>query len=243
MRSAILLLFVLAVPGCQPEAPAPPTKARRGGGPAAPPRPDGEDLRHITAQYCVSARQYHAEWRADKRAAAGMYQGRVVELAGTVRATGGRAGGGAFVTLEPGIECLMAEPRPWARLVPGQRVAIRGLGHWAEPTGGGLDRGVIADPGDYGAVPVLAATLAAEPEKYTSKWVVVAGEVAAVEPDPAGGVLIGLKTDRSVKVTCHVPVALRELCGAVTVGRTFRAVGEPTAGPGAVDLRAALPLP
>ena len=253
MRAALFLIALIAV-GCQPDPAAPQPKAGRPGGPVAPPRPADEDLTDALPQYRYTADDFRREWKADEKLATGRYLGRVVALTGEIQSVG-RAHGKSHVTLQAagaphGIECATAEERPWSKVVPGQRVTIKGVCRWDAPTGVGLNNGVFEEVGVFASDPVTAAAFAKEcaadaagaAKKYQARWLVVSGEVAALESGATGTAVAVLKTDAAVKLTCVFAAGTNDLTKPLKPGQPIKAVGRATITTGTIELRDALPL-
>ena len=186
------------------------------------------------------------------------FQGKVIELSGTVGDVARNAGGEAFVQLQVpgellGVMCFTTDERPWAGVARGQKVRIKGL--W-----GGVVMAprllscVFVDPGEYAAVRISAIDLAKEyaadseetVKKYNKKHLVVTGEVAAKDVNELNAVRLTLKTGNNVAVTCGFTAFDRDLSGRYEVGQTVTVFGDFSlnfGGDNSVDLNFCLPFP
>src|SRR5262249_47468777 len=103
--------------------------------PATRPKPAAEDISKGEPAFEVNADEFYKEYQADKNAAAEKYKGKVIELSGAVDGVGRNISGDSYVTLKVekqliGVTCVTVDEQPWARVVPGQKVKIKGK--WPE---------------------------------------------------------------------------------------------------------------
>ena len=166
--------------------------------------------------------------------------------------------GGRYVTLKVekdflGVRCDTADEYPWAKVLKGQTVRIKG--QWPEkPVWASLTNCVFVEAGEYKGISITPAELAtefsADPEatakKYDGKWLVVSGAVAEKEFNSAGAAGVVLKTDGKVRVKCNFTASDKDFTKPLKVGQTIKVVGEFTFNFGSKDevvLYFCLPLP
>src|SRR6516164_3299521 len=115
LNASLMVVLVLTL-GCG-ETPAPESKAP-------------EDLTNVPADFTMTAKEYFM----DQKKNSNKYNGKVVEISGEVsQAYGGHTGNGKpffkLVADAPSwyyVHCTPADPQPWAKIVPGQQIKVKG---------------------------------------------------------------------------------------------------------------------
>jgi hypothetical protein len=177
---------------------------------------DGKpDLAKLKPDFTLTAKQFREEVVPDLPPKEGevtprqKFGGKVVEVSGTVRRFISERGR-AWVRLlawedrfsgPKEVQCCTRDDEPWGKVVPGQKVTLRGVAPLA------LGNPVLMDSVIVGFEPMKAtmtpATYLAEEykasrnatnTKYGGKLIYVSGEVSGVTVDHAGGVRVSLKT-------------------------------------------------
>jgi hypothetical protein len=202
------------------------------------PRPGGEDLTKTKAKYVVTAEELFQEHKEDKKAAEAKYANQVVEVRGIVAGIGKNIAQRPFVDLKVpkqfvGVMCFTADKEPWAEVVPGQKVTLKG--RWPRGAfGPQLENCVIIDKGESTAITVsvqdllkdVAAKPAAAQEKYDNKWLIMDGVVADSRINDKGGFWeLVLKGEGDARIICGFgthPEALR----GIRTGQRLRVVGQ-----------------
>src|SRR5262249_22293502 len=148
--------------------------------------------------------------------------------------------GEAYVSLEAdkdftGVMCFTADAEPWAKVVPGQKVKLKGK--WPpDAFGTVLIHCAFVDTGTSPAITVTAQQLAKEyaadkeaaNKKYKDKYLIITGEVADKEFNSAGAASVTLKVEGKVKVTCSFTAFEKALVKPIKVGQQLKAVGQYT---------------
>jgi Leucine-rich repeat (LRR) protein/uncharacterized protein (DUF1330 family) len=222
-----------------------------------PPARAVEDLSKEEPEFKLTAVEFYKEYEADKDAAAKKYKGKVIELSGEAVTVWRSGPNERHIELKSekqfsGIRCEMADPMPWAKVLKGQAVKLKGK--WpASPYQAMLIDCALVEAGEYKAIAITAVELAKEyatdPEaaqkKYQDKYLVISGEVTAKEFNSAGAATIELKTDGKVKVTCIYTASEKDVTKPMKVGQKIKAVGEfqiPFREKNAVEVYLCLPL-
>jgi hypothetical protein len=214
-------------------------------------KPTASDVGTREPAFKLTAEEFHRQAGDEK------FDGKVIELSGTVEGVGRNAGGEAFVQLKVpsqmfGVMCFTTDEQPWAKVARGQKVRIKGLGG-AVILAPRLLACAIVEPGEYAAVRISAADLAkeyaADPDatikKYDKKHMVVTGEVAAKDVNEFKAVGLTLKTGNKVAVKCGFTAFDRDVSRAYAVGQTVSVFGEFSlnfGGGDSVDINFCLPL-
>ncbi len=218
MRTIMPTLVALALIGCAK---------------SPPPAPDRiAEVSNTEPAFRMTAEEYHR--RADDPA----FDGKVIELSGTVDDASRNAGGEAFVSLNVegqllGVMCFTADAQPWASFARGQKVRLKG--RWAESVlAPRLLYCVFIETGKYAAVRIpatdLAKEYAADPEatvkKYDKKHMVITGEVASKNVNEFKAVGLVLKTGNKITVECGFTAFDNDVSGQYEVGQTVTVFGD-----------------
>jgi hypothetical protein len=127
-----------------------------------------------------------------------------------------------------GLTCYTAEPEPWAKVVPGQKVTVKG--RWGNGPGRGLVKCVFVQTGPYPGVRLTAEQLCrdvrAEADKYDQKYLVVSGEIRGKQANADGGYQLELKGDGVAVVRCTISAANKNVGDALTVGQKLKMFGK-----------------
>jgi uncharacterized protein (DUF1330 family) len=221
-------------------------------------RPPVEDLSKVEPAFKMTAEEFFKEYEAGKNTAAEKYKGKVIELSGEIDGIGRNFGGDPYVTLKVekqllGVMCFTAEEHPWAKVVRGQKIKIKGK--WPEFTvASSLIYCAFVETGEYAGIRLsaeeLAKEYAADPEatvkKYDKKFLVMTGEVVSKEFNSAGAASVELKSGNKVKVKCSFTATEKDVTKPIKVGQTIEVVGEFTlnfAGGNDVGIYFCLPMP
>jgi hypothetical protein len=192
--------------------------------------------------FTLKAREFFDEYQFNKSSAQKKYQDKVVELDGTVDSMGQDwTRNQSFIHLfisdkVAGVRCVTIDPEPWATVVPGQTVKIKG--RW--PAGiatatATLTDCVFVDTGTSPAITLSAEQLAKEyaadrkavRKKYDGKYLVVDGEIVRREQiSKRGASTISLKGDGSVRVACFFTAAEGVHFDSLKVGQQARVIGK-----------------
>jgi hypothetical protein len=153
-----------------------------------------------------------------------------------------------------GFQCGTADEEPWARVVPGQKVKLKGRMPqdafllaindcvWVEV---GPSEAIVINAEQLGKE--YAADREATNKKYDGKWLRLKGEIVSKEVNSAGAPRYILKTANNVKVGLSFPASAREdfpILRSWRPGRQVEVVGEYSVGYQAdnVGLQQCLPL-
>jgi hypothetical protein len=124
--------------------------------------------------------------------------------------------------------CHMADREPWAKVIPGQPVKLRGRvprdDEWiVEP----LVDCVVVEPQQSPALPMTAEQLCrdaqADAKQHSGKYMIVSGEIASVRK--IGLTIVELKGDSQTKVYCQVFGKLDFLADPLKVGQKIKMFG------------------
>jgi hypothetical protein len=198
----LLVFLLILVFGCGRQQPADLPVAARGDASRPQKLPD--------ADFSLTVEMYLREFETNEEAAQAKYQGKTVELSGVVDNVG-RFYDHDFVELQEGgdtprnflgVRCEMIDAEPWAKVVPGQRIKVKGQ---YEGIGRTLSSCVFVETGASPAITISTADLAKEyaadleavRKKYTRRWLIVSGEVVE-----KGAYRVVLKGDGKVQVVC-----------------------------------------
>jgi len=203
-----------------------------------------EDLSKTAPAFTMTADKFFAEYKADRDAASKKYKGQVIELSGTVASMGRNFAGESHVALQAGkdflgVMCFTAEFEPWTKVVPGQKVKIKGK--WPDypfvPT---LIHCDFIETGKYEGIALSAAELAKEyatdheaaSKKYDKKYLILTGVVENKEFNSAGAASVQLKVAGKVKVFCSFTAFEKDVTKAIKVGQSIKLIGEYTLNSG-----------
>lgn len=202
------------------------------------PKPKGEDLTGVAADFTMTAEAIQKEYATDKGAAEKKYMGKVIELSGTVQTIGRVGGDTPYIGLKAGKEilgviCITVDQEPWGVAVPGQAVKVKG--RWPKDAFGlALTQSVFTDTGKYNAVTLTAEALAKEfaadaagtVKKYDKRHVKLSGEIAAKEFNSAGAASVTLKTEGKITVKVSFTANENDLTKPLKAGQKLTVVGE-----------------
>jgi hypothetical protein len=191
------------------------------------------------ADFSLDASQWHAEFSNDPTAAVEKYRGKVIELSGTVE----------FVSEDPAEQvgcvymkvdgpplqdrCATMDKKPWLKVSPGSTVKLRG-----KVPDFGLPRDLvgaeIVETGPNPAVVISAPQLAKEyaangkaaTEKFDDKWAHVDGEVLEKAMSKDCAVLLKLKGEDDVIVSCCFGERNKRPLEQVKVGTKVKVFGQ-----------------
>jgi hypothetical protein len=130
------------------------------------------------------------------------------------------------------VTCELTDPEPWTKVVPGQRVKVRGRCTFSE-FGPKLQHGVLLETGPYLAVALSAEQLATEydadpvatPDRYRGKHLLLSGEIAQKSVGSDGRAVIHLRGTGKTLVRCEFSSSERDFVKSMTVGQQLRVVG------------------
>jgi DNA-directed RNA polymerase subunit RPC12/RpoP len=174
----------------------------------------GQDLTNKPADFTLAATDFYKQAHdPDRETAMQKYYDKVVELSGKV-ADYGVVGNSAYLGLEGGkvmetTRCNTADREPWAKVLPGQEIKIKGrVTLLSFPN---LVDCVIVDAGSAQPTTMTAEALTAEfaadkdatTQKYSNKYFILQGEV--LEQKNELGVTLILKGTGTTRVKCTPP--------------------------------------
>jgi hypothetical protein len=222
-------VVILALVGCHggdTGKPIPTTGTSSPGGPDMSKAPD------VT----MTAADYAAEFKKDKKAAAEKYNGKIIQLTGTVDHFAKNITGDVEMLLAVkgdfvGVICFTTDKQPWNHATPGQSVQVKGA--FPEITfSPALVHCVIVEASGTKAPTLTAEALGKEydadakavEEKYKDKWLFLTGTVAdKQEKDKA--VRVFFKTDSKVKVVASFTPTDKADADQIKVGDKVRVIG------------------
>jgi hypothetical protein len=167
------------------------------------------------ADYSLDVAQWHAEFSKDPTAAVEKYKGKVIDVSGTVEYVSEdpiQQVGCVFLKVDgPPLQdrCATADKKPWLKVSPGSKVKLRGkIPEFGLPCD--LVGAEIVEAGPDPAVVVSAEELAKQystdgksaTAKFDDKWAHVEGEVVEKTTSQDCAVLLRLKGDNDVAVSC-----------------------------------------
>jgi Leucine-rich repeat (LRR) protein len=204
-----------------------------------PPKRVVEDVSKVEPAFSLTAEKFAAEAK-DRAVANEKFKGKVVELSGVVKTVGQNISGEPYLSLEvekdfTGVMCFTADAEPWAKVVPGQKIKLKGK--WPpDAFGTVLAHCAFVDVGTSPAITITAQQLAKEyaadkeaaNKKYTDKYLIITGEVADKEFNSAGAASVTLKVDGNVKVKCSFTAFEKGMVKPIKVGQQLKAVGQYT---------------
>ena len=184
--------------------------------PPSPKSKTPEDLTNVPADFTMTAKDYDKDYYKDAQSSQKYYT-KVIELSGEVSmAYGGHTRDGKpFFKLiaDQGawhyIQCYSADPQPWAKIVPGQQIKVKGRND------GDLESCVIVDYGKDPSITIspeeLAKEYQADPEatgkKYNEKYLRLEGDVVSLTLGKKGELgrtddKLVLKGNGAVQIDC-----------------------------------------
>jgi hypothetical protein len=202
-RNGSLLVLLALMLGCgKEEPPAPKSKAP-------------EDLTNVPADFTMTAKDYYKDSHKDEKSS-NKYDRKVVEISGEVsQAYGGHIRGVPFFKLVADasswyyVHCDTVDPQPWAKIVPGQQIKVKGR------QGISLENCVIVDYGKDPSITTspeeLAKEYQADPEattkKYQDKYLRLEGDVVSLTLGQGGEIgrapdKLVLKGNGAVRIEC-----------------------------------------
>jgi hypothetical protein len=203
-RNVSLMVVLVLTLGCgKDDPPSPKSKAP-------------EDLTNVPADFTMTAKDYYKDSHKDEKSSNKYYR-KVIEISGEVsQAYGGHAGGGKpFFKLVADkaawyyVHCTTVDPQPWAKIVPGQQIKVKGR------EDGGLENCVIVDYGKDPSITIspeeLAKEYQADPEatakKYDEKYLRLEGDVVSLTLGEKGQIgrtpdKLVLKGNGAVQIEC-----------------------------------------
>ena len=200
----------------------------------------------------ITPAQWRAEFKKDAAAARAKYKGKVIEMSGTVdSARPDPYGLCGYINLEvandfEGVRCVLTDKTPWKKVSPGSKVKVRGMS--SDVIAGDLKPCEIIEAGPNPGVVVTAPELArqfaadrrAANQKYDDKWAYVKGEVTEKTSSKGCAVLLKLKGEKDVIVTCCFGEAYKAGLEAVKVGSQVDVYGRLQINPGPQEKAVAL---
>lgn len=202
-RNVSLMVVLVLTLGCKDEPSSPKSKAP-------------EDLTNVPADFTMTANDYYKDSNKDAKSHEKYYR-KVVELSGKVSlAYGGHTGDGKpffkLVTDKGNwdfIHCTTVDPQPWAKIVPGQQIKVKGRDERS------LENCVIVDYGKDPSITIspeeLTKEYQADPEatrkKYDEKYLRLEGDVVSLTLGKKGEIgrtpdKLVLKGNEGVQIEC-----------------------------------------
>jgi len=193
-----------------------------------------DDKAEAKAAFAITALQLAEEFEKDSKAARQKYQGKVIDLSGRIDRLNRNIGGGdAFVVLDggkEGVRCVTVDKQPWNKVVPGQKVKLRGT--LADNSTPMLLQCEILETGESPALVVTAEQLAKEAaadaegtdKKYKGKPLIVTGEIVELKP-AKGEEYLKLKGDDQRKVYCVFPLQ-GDMIAGLKEGQRVKILGQ-----------------
>lgn len=199
---SLMVVLVLTL-GCKDEPYSPKPKAP-------------EDLTNVPADFTMTAKDYYKDSHKDAESSH-KYSGKVIELSGEVsKAYGGHGmAGKPFFRLVADqfvgeyVHCFSFDPQPWAKIVPGQQIKVKGRQNTL------LENCVIVDYGKDPSITIspeeLAKEYQADPEatgkKYDEKYLRLEGDVVSLTLGQKGQIgrtpdKLILKGNGAVQIEC-----------------------------------------
>jgi hypothetical protein len=194
----------------------------------------------------VSPAEWRAAFKKDSAAARARYKGKVIEMSGTVdSARPDPYGLCGYISLEVpndlvGVRCVLADKKPWRKVSPGSKVKVRGMS--SDVIAGDLKPCEIVEAGPNPGVVITARELARlfaadrreAVKKYDEKWAYVKGEVAEKASTEHCAVLLRLKGEAGIGLTCCFgkPAGYRAGLDGVRVGSQVDVFGRLQVSPG-----------
>jgi hypothetical protein len=191
------------------------------------------------ADFSLDVAQWHTEFTNDPSAAVDKYKGKVVEVSGMVE----------FVSEDPAEQvgcvylkvdgpplqdrCATTDKKPWLKVSPGSKVKLRGkVPEFGLPCD--LVGAEIVEAGPDPAVVISAQQLAKEyatdsksaTAKLDDKWAHVEGEVVEKTTSNDWAVLLKLKGDKEVVVSCCFGDRNKRPLEPVKVGTKVKVFGQ-----------------
>jgi hypothetical protein len=193
----------------------------------------GEDLSKSKAAFSLIAADFAKEFNADSNGAKIKYKDKVIELSGVVKSFGFDE---SHFVLEGTVVCAMADPTASTKVVPGQKVKVKGKFHdqAVVPT---LLSSVFVETGSYEGIAIsaeqlgkeIAADRATTEKKYDGKWLILTGEVVEKKKSASGGATeVFLKTDK-VAIFCSFG-ANQDLAENMKAGQQITVIGQYSQG-------------
>jgi uncharacterized protein (DUF1330 family) len=201
-----------------------------------PVEPVDEDLSKLPADVSLSATEFFAAYSSNRDEAFQKHGGKIIDLTGVVEQYGRNINDDVFLQLRvanrlSGI-CLSADKEPWAYVVPGQTVRLRG--RWKEKLSTQGIRLLVVETDAKRRVAVSAMQLAGEfsadadasTRKYEGKHLILRGVVEAVDFKALGGGSVVLKGDGKLQVECNYSTDERTTIRAIQIGEEIGVVGD-----------------
>jgi hypothetical protein len=175
-----------------------------------------EDVSNLPTAFSLTAGEVLKDWQEGQNVFLRKYYGKVLEVNGTVTGVGWRSYMGPFIALKSddatkqSVMCVIADPEPWAKVLPGQQTKVKGKCY--EPfMGPTLLYATVLEANKYPGIALTAQQLADEyandkeatGKKYDGKWLVLSGEVVERQSGEFGVVNVFLKTAEKVRVQCR----------------------------------------
>jgi hypothetical protein len=191
------------------------------------------------ADFSLDVAQWHAEFANDPTAAVEKYKGKVIEVSGTVEFVSEdplEQVGCVYLKVDgPPLQdrCATTDKKPWLKVSPGSKVKLRG-----KVPEFGLPRDLVgaeiveagADPAVVISAQQLANEYAADGKSATAKlddkWAHVEGEVIEKTTSNDCAVLLRLKGENDVAVSCCFGDRNKKPAEAVKVGTKVKVFGQ-----------------
>lgn len=245
LLSSFLAVHLAAAAGCgsghqaplpdQADSGKPPeTRTEASGEPES--TPPAQPVRADAKTYSLTAKEFYDEYQRDKQSLTAKYKDAVMEISGEA-VMASAAQGVPFVRLGVGIDevtgvhCFTQEKQPWALVVPGQQVKLRGKLP-ERLFGAQLQDCEIVEAGPSPAIATsaesLAAELAADPKamhaKYQDAYFFLEGTVDGF--DDKLSCVVYLKGSAGVRVRCAFDVfGEQQQIPSLKVGSRVHVVG------------------
>jgi hypothetical protein len=187
----------------------------------------------------VDPEAFAAEIKADAKAVAAKYKGKLIEMTGTVAGIYRNFGDVQYVGLPSktagtlGVTCVTKDQKLFGKVFKGQEVTVRGK--YPDPQYGyQIEDCEIVKKGPSPALTYTADEMAAEwardKEAATKKWkdkpIVVSGLIVESKVNDVGAVNVYLKAPNKKRVDCGFTAFEKEIATKLQTGTTVKFVGE-----------------
>lgn len=201
----------------------------------------GEDITSKEPHFKVTAADFLAEYKKNSQATKEKYAKKIVELTGEVTNMGTNFSNDPYLTLKVegdfvGVMCITRTATPWASVLPGQTVTIKG--EWPEfAFAAALVNCSVMKTGPAKHFELTAEALAKEVaadtddqtnKKYKDKYIVLSGKVIDKTFNSAGAGTLTLETSGKPAVKCSFTAFDKSGVKAIKVGDTIRVAGQYT---------------
>jgi putative nucleic acid binding protein len=198
-------------------------------------------VRDLRPDFALTSVAFGEEYRKNKKDAEAKYNGKIIELSGTIAGIGRNVSKEAHITLDGakgellGVMCHTTDPEPWLKYARGQKVRIRGRGPDFS-FGAALIECEVMEAGPNPASVLTADQFAreygADPEaagkKYEKQHIILTGEIINKTVNDVGAISLELKGDGKTRVKCAFTAFERDMAEPLMVGDKIKVLGEYT---------------